>query len=159
MESNMGLSRYRYLFVICILACVLCGVYIKLLLTNEKLAVHHIVHSMFANQVLSQDNKHSTVIFENVMKTNVINIHKCLPITQTIRKKEAMLPTLCTAEDKILKNLRNNCSYHDALQGKNVFVALKANSDKVTPDNYKKKTANKFIHEFSKPFKRDPNHS
>ena len=157
MARYMGLSRYRCLFVICIVACVLCGVYTKLFLTNEKLAVRHdVVHSMFANQGLSQDNKHNTVIFENVVKTN-INIHKIFPMTQAMRKKEVILPTLFIAEDELLKNLKNNCSYEDALQGKSVFVVLKGNSVKVTLEKYKKKTAKEFIHQFSEPFKRDPN--
>ena len=156
MASYMGLSRYRCLFIICIVACVLCGIYIKLFLNNEKLAVRHVVQSMFANQDLRQDNKHNTLIFENVVKTN-INIHKSFAMTQAMRKKEVILTTLFIAEDELLKNLRNNCSYEDAFQGKSVFVVLKGNSDKVTLENYKKKTAKEFIHQFSEPFKRDPN--
>jgi len=116
---------------------------------------HTMLH-MFANQGLSQDNKHNTVIFENVVKSN-INIHKSFPMTQAMRKKEVILPTLFIAEDELLKNLKNNCLYEDALQGKSVFVVLKGNSDKVTLENYKKKTAKEFIHQFSEPFKRDPN--
>jgi len=159
MASYMGLSRHRYLFIICIVACVLCMVSINLFFTNEKLAESHVAHNMlhmFANQGLNQDNKHNNVTFENLVKSNT-NIHKSFPMTQAMRKKEVILPTLFIAEDELLKNLKNNCSYEDALQGKSVFVVLKGNSDKVTLENYKKKTTKEFIHQFSEPFKRDPN--
>ena len=136
-QGYMDFPHCKCLLVICVLAFVLCGAYIKL--NSQHFTAHYVVHTMFANKRLSQVDKHNAAKFQNVVKTNSRDQQKGFPPAQIKRKEERPLQTLFIAEDKLLQNLKHNCSYKDAWQGKDVFVVLQGGTINVTLSNYKKK--------------------
>jgi len=155
-QGYMDFPHCKCLLVICVLAFVLCGAY-YIKLNSQHFTAHYDVHTMFANKRLSQVNKHNAAKFQNVVKTNSRDQQKGFPPAQIKRKEERPLQTLFIAEDKLLQNLKHDCSYKDAWQGKDVFVVLQGGTINVTLSNYKKKTAKEFNRQFSEPFERDPN--